>query len=364
MWRCQPWSTSSFQRIDVGPSLAQGRLQVPQIVKQPPFQDIADQLMAGVIIPFLGAGASAYDDTIPNDQRPKTAAALAEEIAERAGIAHIHCDNCNHDTLDLAQLASYYKNCVARRTMLDRLLKRELCKETLRPTRLHRLLAKIAAKKPMLIITTNYDTLIEQAFDEYNEANGHLIKYDVVATSADILYYDDDDEESPEFAGAVRLRREGVGPFTPCSPDDVVPDLSTRSLLYKMHGSVGDGLSWEGGFLIAEEDYVRFLGRMHRGGVLPSRITSEIKRRQSCSGGQREPVHSLLFLGYGMKDWNLRVLLQELGIGTGRAGEEKHYAIMRDPDQIEIELLSKRGITAYDWDLKDFVSRIEPKLSN
>src|SRR5271166_3898931 len=195
---------------------------MPQIVKQPPFQDIADQLMAGVIIPFLGAGASAYDDAIPDDQRPKTAFALAEEIAERAGIAHIHCENCNHDSVDLAQLASYYKNCVSRRTMLDTLLKRELCKKSLQPTRLHRLLAKIAAKKPMLVITTNYDNLIERAFDEYNDANDHAIKYDVVATSADILYYDDDEEEdAPEFAGAVRLRRDGAGPFMPCSPDDV-----------------------------------------------------------------------------------------------------------------------------------------------
>ena len=338
-----------------------------QIKKQPPFQDIADQLMGGVIIPFLGAGASAYDDTIPNDQRPKTAFALAEEIADRAGIGHTHtrCECCNHDSFDLAQLASYYKNCVARRSRLDDLLKRELGKPSLQPTQLHRLLAKIAAKKPMLVITTNYDNLIEQAFDEYNHANGHPIKYDVVATSANLLYYDEYQDDAPMPAGAVQLRREAAGPFMPRAPDDIVPDLSTTSLIYKMHGSVGDGQSWEGGFLIAEEDYVRFLGRMQRGGLLPIRVTSEIiKRRSRGAGGPSEPVYSLLFLGYGMKDWNLRVLLQELRIGTGRVGEEMHYAIMRDPDQIEVELLNKRGITAFDWDLKDFVSQIEPLLSN
>jgi hypothetical protein len=334
-----------------------------QIVEQPPFEDIADQLMAGVIIPFLGAGASAYDDAIPTDQRPKTAFALAEEIAGRAKITHIHCESCHHDSVDLAQLASYYKNCKATRTLLDRLLKRELGKPTLQPTQLHRLLAKIAAKKPMLVITTNYDNLMERAFDEYNAANDHAIKYDVVATSADTLYYDDEQEDGPEFRGAVQLRKGGAGPFELCDPENVAPDLSTTSLIYKMHGSVGDGESWDGGFLITEEDYVRFLGLMGPGGVLPSRITTEIIRRQSGAGGRREPAHSLLFLGYGMEDWNLRVLLQELRIGTGRAGEEKHYAIMRDPNPIEVALLEKRGITAYDWDLKDFVSRIEPKLS-
>jgi hypothetical protein len=69
------------------------------------------------------------------------------------------------------------------------------------------------------------------------------------------------------------------------------------------------------------------------------------------------PVYSLLFIGYGMNDWNLRVLLEELQVGRRVAGEELHYAFMRNPDQMEKRLLEKRSVEVYDCDITHMVSK-------
>ena len=35
-----------------------------------------------------------------------------------------------------------------------------------------------------------------------------------------------------------------------------------------------------------------------------------------------------------MGDWNLRVLMDELGVGYGELGSERHYGVFRNLDRI------------------------------
>jgi hypothetical protein len=329
---------------------------------EPPWPILADKFLKGGVIPFLGAGASSYS-TQPGDG-PPSGSDFAADLAMRAGIA-IDCDQkCGRSLFDLARVTSYYQSCADTRPNLDQYIKERICNPSYSPSPLHRLLAKIASKKNLLIITTNYDCLLERAFDEFNgNDRDPRIQYDVVATPADLLSYEDTpDYEAPEYAGAMWLRRGDTQAFEAVEPKDIIVDLSKRSLIYKIHGSVGDDSTWPGGFLIAEEDYVRFLGRMRPGGIIPQSIFTEMRRKTTITNGPNRtrgvPARSLLFLGYGMNDWNLRVLLQELKIGTYAPGEEIHYAVMKSPNSVDSNLLRKRGITPYACDLSQFVERL------
>jgi hypothetical protein len=255
---------------------------------------------------------------------------------------------------------------VSTRPRLDDLLKTAIGNPEFLPNPLHRLLAAVARHKPLLIITTNYDNLLEKAFDVPDD-RGMAVPYEVVVTQADELAYADEadsDQLGPEHAGAVWhwVSGQDEPDFRPVMGSHLTFDLSERSVIYKIHGSVPRCDSgWRGGYLIAEEDYARFLGQMQN--IIPPAITSLIGKKVAVGCGSRTvPLYSLLFLGYGMHDWNLRVLLEELQVGRRMAGQEQHYAFMRSLDPMEEELLKKRGVEPYNCDLGEMVSTMTELL--
>ena len=242
----------------------------------------------------------------------------------------------------------------------------------------------------MLIITTNYDDLLERAFDELacTEPQYGPVPYEVVATAADLLAYRDPsnksyaapyrgigpDDGSPPSSGILYRRFGGLGPtlrlqgpgpdgkldvFHEIYPDQLSVDLNARSLIYKVHGSVPKGSNWDGGYLIAEEDYVRFLGRMDRADIYPHVIKNVIRSKTArVRSGRRQNSHALFLLGYSLNDWNMRVLMDELGVGYGELGSERHYAVFKDADQIAVDLIEKRNFTPFDIDLNKCVDEL------
>jgi hypothetical protein len=349
----------------------------------PPYDVLTGRLLKGEIIPFLGAGASAF--ALDQDGgAPPSAKTLSESLARGSGIS-IKYDGCNHPRMDLARIASYYQYFVAPRPSLDEVITTEILNPRFKPNPLHRFLARAALLKPMLIITTNYDNLLEQAFKEAGAP------FEVVATPVnDFVYVSKTepirnkaaDELGTEMAGGVlhwprrksletedseRVSEENLGRESPQTDDfervsekDLLFDLNQRSVIYKVHGTVPLNDAGDRGYLIAEEDYIRFLGRMEHGGV-PTGIRAIITRKKKF-GGHNVPANSLLFLGYSIQDWNLRVLLEELKIGREQSDFERHYAIMKQPVQEDEKLLGKKNINVYDCDLGAFAAEMSARL--
>lgn len=271
----------------------------------PPWEVLCDLLMKGKIIPFLGAGASAYCCEQPGGA-PPTGAALTETLAKRSALkTECECEisGCTRPRFDLARIASYYQTCVASRLSLDDLLKEQIGKPTFVPNPLHYLLARVARRTPLLIITTNYDDLLERAFNDPGDGQPP-VSYEVVVTPADELAYaenvDSEAEPGPEHAGAVWhwISGEGQDDFKPILGSELAFDLNRRSVIYKIHGSVPRGSTWRGGYLIAEEDYARFLGQMEKRGIIPDAITSQIGRKIRVAVGMKEktvPMYSWLW---------------------------------------------------------------------
>jgi len=191
---------------------------------------------------------------------------------------------------------------------------------------LHLLLAKVADK--ITIVTTNYDNLLEQAFAEAGKP------YDLVVYPAD----------NAEYANGVLWWPHGQPePRKMKSSDIDVEDLRQTNVIYKMHGTVWkDSPVWDS-FVITEEDYVRFLSR------IKNAVPAAFRRHFSA--------RSFLFLGYGLRDWNLRVLLKEVSVS-----ERKSWAIMKAPTSLEKRLWAQRKVDLYDVDLVNFVDEMEKEI--
>jgi hypothetical protein len=72
----------------------------------------------------------------------------------------------------------------------------------------------------------------------------------------------------------------------------------------KMHGSVDIENKDNDYFLITEEDYVDFLASQGKGITIPQPLVEHLERQ--------DDQLRFLFLGYGLQDWNFRVMLQKL----------------------------------------------------
>ena len=68
---------------------------------------------------------------------------------------------------------------------------------------------------------------------------------------------------------------------------------------------------------------------------------------------------SFLFLGYGLRDWNVRVLLRKLAHARGRTERIRSWAIVRHPGLAEQVLWSAQNVEMHDVDLDAFVSGLE-----
>jgi hypothetical protein len=298
------------------PSVRQPRIE-------PPYGAILDELRLGKAVPFLGAGASRLAAL---DGRPSplpSGSQLANLLADYSSFP----SQDEKDRCDLAKVASYLVDGTNRHS-LRRKLRTLFAGTEVATTRLHRLLARVADN--LLIITTNYDLLLEQAFAEAGKP------HDVVVYPAD----------NREFANGVLWWRYGESEPRLVRSNDIDPDdVGRTNIIYKMHGSVRrEAAEWDS-FVITEEDYVSFLSRMRN--AVPPAFRDYLSTR------------AFLFLGYGLQDWNLRVLLKQVS-----NPDMTSWAILQQPSLFEQSLWRRRKVDIFDMRLESFVEALEDRLGS
>jgi hypothetical protein len=207
------------------------------------------------------------------------------------------------------------------------------------PTPLHRFLASLAgivrrqADPPrdrfQLIVTTNYDDALERAFSDAGE------EYDLVS------YIVDGDE-----CGRFLHRAPGEEPVVISRPNEYgALSLERRAVILKVHGAVDRDDRDRDSFVITEDNYIDYLTRTEISSLLP--VTLAAKLRQS----------HILFLGYSMRDWNLRAIFHR--IWAERKRGYKSWAIQLDPEPIEQAFWQKRGVDILNIRLEDYVAEVE-----
>jgi hypothetical protein len=304
----------------------------------PPYGIIWNRIKSGKVIPFLGAGASfvgrppgmAWDPQKP--QFLPSGRELSQFLARESSFP-------SQDPLDmddLAKVSSYYAIISGRRTLRERL--HEVFNYEFSCGPLHHFLASVPA--PMLIVSTNYDTFIEQAFLAANKP------YDLVIHPAD----------RKDIANAVWWWQHGAPEPIVIPPNELDIDLDKTTVIYKMHGTIQHETDKWDSFVITEEDYVEFVSRMTMNAAVPSLFYEYFRAR------------SFLFLGYSLRDWNLRVVLKNLDryLGRRRPGNEDDdeellpsWSIQFQPSELERRLWEKRNINIFDLRVDDFVIQMQ-----
>ena len=295
---------------------------------RPPYPLIKRGLSKGRVIPFLGAGASlgvrlvnagpngGTDDSLPSGSE------LAAQLAHEGSFPETEERN-------LASVAQYYQDVAAGRTELYEQLRAIFVREY-EPARIHRYLA--ALPSPLLVVTTNYDDLIETAF----RAAGR--PYDLVVHTVE-----------PGFGERLLWWEHEAAEPVEVVANKLDVDLDAVTVIYKMHGAVDRVLAERDQYVITEDDYVDFLTRLTKKEAVPAIFAEPFLTRH------------FLFLGYGLRDWNLRVILNRVDrdLRDKTQSDLRSWAIDANPSILETRLWQGRGVEIYQMTIDGFLDGLD-----
>jgi hypothetical protein len=198
----------------------------------------------------------------------------------------------------------------------------------------------------LLIVTTNYDDLLERAFKAANQP-------------CDIVTYWIGDQN--EQRGKL-LHWPAKGPPRPIDDPSTFDGIKldenrhlVNPVILKVHGAVDrtatKAMFPRDSYVITEDHYLEYLTRSDIASLVPA--TLKEKFTQS----------SFLFLGYSLRDWNLRVFLNRIQMQQRQAFNfYKSWAIQKQPAQLEQKFWDARGVEIFDANLKDYVTELDQRI--
>jgi SIR2-like domain len=304
------------------------------------WQTIVDGIRSGTCIPFLGAAANIKAGTyqglpLGGEVANKLFALLVGNKKSLTKLAGSEPDPAFADfedlvrlrTHDLARVALHVQARPGGSRRLLRLLQQILADNNLAPSRL---LETLAALPFRLIVTTNYDGLMEEAFRRAKPPADPL----VIVQPPGGFTPDEQSRWEAEF-----------GKVIPKEPQPRGHD--ERPILYKIHGSLGDAGD---GVIITEDDYIAFLDAISRGAGVPPLI------QQMLVDGH------LLCLGYSLEDWDFRTLWKGLVESLPPHQRPGAFALQKDPSRFWERFWAKKEVTIYNVDLYEFADELRQQM--
>jgi NAD-dependent SIR2 family protein deacetylase len=314
-------------------------LQTPQSgLDQSHYRLVANEILDGRVIPFLGAGINLADREDPKKWTPPalpSGGELAEYLAERG-------EYPDGEARDLVRVSQFMGAVLGPLRLYGAL--HDIFAADYGPNIVHQFLARLPAvlrargKKQLLVITTNYDDTLERALDVRGE------DYDVV-------YYEA--KRGDENWGKLFHRRARSDTCKRIKRPNDYRDLDpeTRPVVLKIHGAVNRKEPSADSYVITEDDYIDYLShnQVSKLALLTARLMNS-----HC-----------LFLGYSLQDWNLRVILNQIW-GERRLPAKSWAVQMPDPRRsqmsidVERELWDDRGKVALMFEpLSDYIAKLD-----
>ena len=309
----------------------------------------------GDVVPFLGAGAGLSDRTVeeawemPGRKCLPSGDELARHLVHDYGqlvepdLARSIREKSNGDweiTLDLLKTAQYV-NTMNSRCLLEARVA-EAIEAVEEPTSVHKLCAFLPGflgqkgyQNPnLLFVTTNYDRLLERAFDAVGLA------YDLVTLVKDA-------RSQARFA----LVKGHKVSFLNRKEKD--PDFfRERPVILKVHGSLAPCRDVADHFVITEDDYVDYIVEFER--LMPRSLWNKLERCQ------------FLFLGYSLNDWIIRAVLRRLDAprqnNTFRRGES--WAVQRNPSAFQQRFWHEHSVHVISCSLSEYIPLLRKRLAS
>jgi len=289
----------------------------------------------GRVVPFFGAGVNLCGRPAEMDwqcgQYLPSGGELARYLAEEYGYP-------SSEVQDLVRVSQYVAVMIGSGPLYEEL--HSLFDADYRLSPLHHFFATLPAAlrekgyphRYQLIVTTNYDDLMERAFQDAGEP-------------FDLVSYVAEGEERGKFlhwppGGEARLI-EKPNEYRGLS-------LDQRPVILKIHGAVDRDTGERDSFVITEDHYIDYLTRTDISNLVPVTLAAKLRRSH------------FLFLGYSLRDWNLRVILHRIW------GEQKlswkSWAVQLNPDPLDKECWKKRDVDILDVRLEEYVAALSERM--
>jgi SIR2-like domain len=301
------------------------------------YRRVAREIGAGRVVPFLGAGANLCGRPEELTWRPGQFDWLPSGKELSNYLARMfEYEGRNED--DLVRVSQYVTLTVGAWPLYEEL--RRLFDGDYPPTTLHRFLAEIpgilrgqGAPRPyQLIVTTNYDDVLERAFRDIGEP-------------FDLVTYDAEGQQRGKFT-----HHRHDGPSTTIYEPNTYFDLTTdeRTVILKIHGAVDRADQSRDSYVITEDHYIDYLARTDVSKLFPVTLVRML-RRSHC-----------LFLGYSLRGWDLRVILNR--IWGDEMLRSKSWAIQLNPDPVDEGLWRSRDVMIMDVPLEEYIEGLREAL--
>lgn len=319
----------------------------------------------GKLIPFFGAGANLCD-------RPeKTKWQRGRFLPSGSELSDYLARWVEYplpDTHDLVRVSQYVALMRGLGPLNDRL--RDVFSDDYPPTSLHQFFARlprILREKGYppyrLIVTTNYDDVLERAFQAENEPFD-LITYLAAGGEGERgrFFHRRPDGTS----GVIDKPNSYLLPL-----DNEFRTHLQRSVILKIHGAIDRVITTAepddesdtrtrdkteqptSGYVITEDDFIDYMTRSDISDLLPITLAGKLKNS------------NFLFLGYRLRDWNLRVILHRIWAEQKKKkANYQSWAVQLNPEELEQKYWSKQDLDIFNVRLEDYIAELDRRITN
>jgi hypothetical protein len=330
------------------------------------FEDVAKAILQREVIPFLGAGASLCDrGRAPWKPLQSQFLPSSNELTDFLAREYNYPSEESKELTRVAQYAVVKKGLAPLYNTLQDIFDKDY-----KPTTLHRFLARLPSrlrengqKRPghpvrerLILVTTNYDDLLERAFDDEHEPYHKLVYManevgmgESLVPQGSFIHWTPDGETS-----LIEKANEytGIEDYERSQP----PELR-HPVIVKIHGAVDripssdpmDPSPVNPSYVITEDHYIDYLtARAEISSFLPRSVVATLKKSH------------YLFLGYSLRDWNLRVMLRR--IWREQKLGYKSWAVQKRVGPLDKEYWLDKGVNIMDIDLRKYTGKLATYL--
>ena len=325
-----------------GPASASGAANVPS----PPPGAMPDQLEVhyatvvkaiaqGAVVPFLGVDASQCGRLEDSDWREGKYLPSAEELAAYVVEQFAIPSGSAGDLVRNAQLATISANAARLYAVLH-----SVFESNCPPTSLHTFLATLPSllrekghpPRYQLVVTTNFDDMLERA---YREAG---VPYDVVS-------YEAEGEQRGKF---WHWKSNGDVTLIELPNQYQAFPLEQRAVILKVHGAFVRTDPDRDSYVITEDHFLDYLTRTDISSLLPVELAKILRKSH------------FLFLGSRLPEWNLRVIFHR--IWREQRLTYNSWAIPINVDQANQQFWLNRNVDTVKVNLADYVEQLAERL--
>jgi hypothetical protein len=318
---------------------------------------IQEAVHGGTCVPFLGAGVNAdcprlgytglplggdvalrlIEKLLNSDVEKEDDLASVQIVHDKLKKTEWHQDLARLRFKDLPRVALHVQvKSKRRRVHLINWLRQILAEDKHEPSKPLHTLATLPFR---LIVTTNYDCLMERALDKRAEESHRSHPYLPVVQPIKGF------SETEGTQWTLKLAQWMANQVK--DPENYGP------ILYKIHGTLDGGATAagsDGTVIVTEEDYIEFLtviGKKIEG------IPDQIRSLMASS--------TLLFLGYSLEDWDFRTIYK--GLIEDPDQQPLCYAIQDKCSSFWVDFWASKGVAIYNMDVYDFVEQLSERCT-